>query len=138
MRRLAVAAELNYGSFAEVRSGGRDSGLHVIALGPHFQPVVWRSADRNARLALAIGFNVGAAVQDGTTSSESSVTGGFNFGLLGNYFPPPQLRPRPGGRDPHPDREPRGRPRDRRRGLRCAQPHLRRREVSEPADYYYY
>jgi hypothetical protein len=91
LRRLAIAAELNYSSFAALDGGnGTDTGLHLIAIGPHFQPIIWQSADRNARLAIACGFNLGAAVSTRSTnassSSESWVTGGFNAALHGSYF----------------------------------------------------
>lgn len=91
LRRLAIAAELNYASFASLDSGnGADTGIHLIAIGPNLQPVIWQSADRNARLAISCGFNIGAAIStrsgSTTSSSDSWVTGGFQGALHGSYF----------------------------------------------------
>jgi len=99
LRRIAVAAELNYSTFAEL--DGTDNGLHLIAVGPNLQPVIWASAEGNARLAIACGFNVGAVVQTRSSStssrSDSFVTGGFNGALHGGYFLHPSFAPGPAG-----------------------------------------
>jgi hypothetical protein len=91
-RRLSAALEASYSTF--VIDTGNSIGLHVIALGPSIQPVVWRSHDGNARLAAVVGGSIGGAIESngsGTTSNENVVIGGFNVGLAGHFFPHPNF-----------------------------------------------
>lgn len=93
-RPLAFAVELNYSTFNQSNSGpgGGSFGYHVLAVGPDIQPVVWRSADGNARLSPVLGFNVGGVIAasssggGGGSMNTNYITGGLNGGLLGNYF----------------------------------------------------
>jgi hypothetical protein len=97
-RRVAAALEVNYSTFATSHTNNgftSTNDFHVVALGPVVEPVLWRSAEDHARLYAVVGFNLGAVISGSSSSGgggasfsnhNGDILGGFNLGLLGQYF----------------------------------------------------
>jgi hypothetical protein len=83
LRPLMLLGEISYSSTARLE---RYTGLNTVALGFNIAPFIWQSADSRGRLYVLFGVNLGFDVVTTDSRNETTLGGGFAFGLGGLYF----------------------------------------------------